>query len=156
MSTPTSLTHRIKEVLTEGRWVTGTNFKAEIEGINFSEASKKIGDLHSIAELTYHITYYLQGVSDVFEGQPLSIKDKYSFDAPSLLNPRDWQARFDTFCQESERFIGLVQNLNDESLKQTFADPKYGTFERNINALIEHTYYHLGQVVLIKKLIKSF
>lgn len=28
-----------------------------------------------------------------------------------------------------------------------------GTFLRNMDAMIEHAYYHLGQIVLIKKLL---
>lgn len=155
MSSSSILTERAKEVLTEGRWVTGTNFKTEIETVAFPDALKKVGDLYSIAELTFHITYYLKGVNDVFDGQPLSIKDKFSFDAPPLHEPTDWQLRINTFCHEAERFIGQVQNLNDKALVQPFANANYGTNERNINALIEHTYYHLGQVVLIKKLIRN-
>ena len=41
--------------------------------------------------------------------------------------------------------------MPEEELNQVFVDEKYGTFHRNINALIEHGYYHLGQIVLIKK-----
>lgn len=155
MPTSSSLANRAKEVLTEGRWVTGSNFKAEIETVPFPDAIKKVSNLHSIAELTFHITYYLKGVNDVFDGQPLSIKDKYSFDAPLLRKPVDWQHRINTFCQEAERFISGVENLDYNALEQSFANANYGTNELNINALIEHTYYHLGQIVLIKKLIKN-
>jgi hypothetical protein len=32
-----------------------------------------------------------------------------------------------------------------------FDDGKYGTVLRNILGLIEHTHYHLGQIVILKK-----
>ena len=38
-------------------------------------------------------------------------------------------------------------------MKENFVDEKYGTFQRNIEAMIEHSYYHLGQIVLIKKML---
>ena len=31
---------------------------------------------------------------------------------------------------------------------------KYGNYRRNIEAMIEHSYYHLGQISLIKKMIE--
>ena len=38
------LANRLKEVLTEGKWVIGTNFKAQIEDLNWKEATKKCMD----------------------------------------------------------------------------------------------------------------
>jgi hypothetical protein len=34
-----------------------------------------------------------------------------------------------------------------------FWDEKYGNYYTNVQAVIEHCHYHLGQVVLIKKII---
>ena len=45
--------------------------------------------------------------------------------------------------------------MPEEELSQGFVDEKYGTYSRNIDGMIEHSYYHLGQIVLIKKLINS-
>jgi hypothetical protein len=33
------------------------------------------------------------------------------------------------------------------------ADEQYGTWQRNLEAVIEHSYYHLGQIILIRKMI---
>jgi len=43
--------------------------------------------------------------------------------------------------------------MPDKKLNEIFVNEKYGTYLRNIEAVIEHSYYHLGQIVLIKKLI---
>ncbi len=48
-----------------------------------------------------------------------------------------------------------MENMTDEKLSEGFIDEKYGTYHRNIDVMIEHTYYHLGQIILIKKLIKK-
>lgn len=44
--------------------------------------------------------------------------------------------------------------MSVEKLNLPFVNEKYGTYLRNIDGLIEHSYYHLGQITLIKKLIK--
>ncbi|MEG1022142.1 MAG: hypothetical protein RSE50_11550 [Myroides sp.] len=43
--------------------------------------------------------------------------------------------------------------MRDEKLDSVFVDEKYGSYRRNIEAMIEHSYYHLGQIVLIKKML---
>jgi len=43
--------------------------------------------------------------------------------------------------------------LPESKLSETFLDEKYGNYYRNIHGIIEHTHYHLAQIVLIKKLL---
>ena len=149
------LVQRLKEILTEGTWVVGTNFKEQIIDLHWSKAIQKIDDFNTIADLTFHIHYYIAGVANVLEGGTLDIRDKYSFDAPPIESEQDWKILVNRFITDSERFIRLVENLPAEMLSSTFVDEKYGTYYRNIDVLIEHTYYHLGQVLLLKKRLKK-
>lgn len=150
-----SLSERLKEVLTEGTWVTGTNFKTQILELDWKDAIKKIEGLNSIADLTFHIHYYIAGVTKVLKGGPLEIKDKFSFDYPPIESSEDWKNLTNKFCTDAEKFIQLVEQMEEEKFLSNFVDEKYGTYYRNIDVMIEHTYYHLGQVLLIKKLIKN-
>lgn len=43
--------------------------------------------------------------------------------------------------------------MDDKLLSEPFVKEEYGSYLRNIEAQNEHSYYHLGQVSLIKKLI---
>ncbi len=148
------LADKLKEVLTEGQWVIGTNFKAQIEDLNWEEATQKMHGLNTIADLTFHTNYYIAGVAHVLEGGSLDIRDKHSFDYPPLASEQDWRNLVHKFCADAERFIQLVENLPEEKLQQTFVDEKYGTYHRNIEVIVEHTYYHFGQVVLLRKMME--
>lgn len=148
------LTNRLKEIFTEGKWVLGTNFKEQIFDLSWKEAIQKVDDFNTIADLTFHVHYYIAGVINVFEGGSLDIKDKFSFDAPPITSKQDWRNLVNSFCADSEKFICLVENMSNEKLLSNFVDEKYGSYYRNIDAMIEHTYYHLGQIILIKKRIK--
>ena len=46
-----------------------------------------------------------------------------------------------------------MEKLSDDKLFDNFADPKYGSYYRNLQGIVEHTHYHLGQIVLLKKII---
>jgi len=150
-----SLESRLKEVLTEGSWVTGTNVLKQINETTLKGATKEVYGLNSIAQLTFHIHYYIAGVLQVLEGGDLTIKDQLSFDTTPISSDEDWQNLINQYTTDAEKFIALVANLSDEKLKENFVKAEYGDYERNINVLIEHTYYHLGQIALIKKLIKD-
>lgn len=72
-----------------------------------------------------------------------------------IVSQVQWEAFLAKFWSNAEDFASLVEQLPDEKLKEAFVDAKYGTYQRNIEAMIEHSYYHLGQIVLIKKMLNT-
>jgi len=146
---------RLKEVLLDGKWIANTNFKEQIESVTWQEAVQKVENLNTIALLTFHINYYLSGLLNVFRGGELKIRDKYSFDMPEIKSENEWKKLVSEFLSNSEKFIIEIEKLSDDDLQKPFVDVKYGTYLRNIEGVIEHSYYHLGQVSLIKKIIRS-
>lgn len=149
------LANRLKEIFIEGKWVLGTNFKEQIMDLDWIQATQRIDDFNTIADLTFHIDYYIAGVAKVLEGGALDIRDKFSFDSPPIKSEQDWQNLINKFCTDSEKFIELVENMSEENILADFVNKQYGTYYRNIDAMIEHTCYHLGQIMLIKKRIKT-
>lgn len=147
------LANRLEEVLLNGRWIANTNFKLQIESVTWKQATQRFGTLNSIAALTFHVNYYLAGILNVFKGGDLEIRDKYSFDMPPIESEADWNQLIIEFIHNSEEFVSEVKILSGNKLNESFVDEKYGTYLRNIEGVIEHSYYHLGQVSLIKKLI---
>lgn len=153
MTRSKQLAKRIRELFLDGRWIANTNYKDQLSVINWEQAITKIQDLNTIAVLTFHINYYLAGLIRVFEGGPLDIRDKFSFDLPPVESESDWNQLFGEFLSNAERFASLVEQMPDAVLEQPFVEDKYGTNLRNIEAIIEHGYYHLGQVSLIRKML---
>ncbi|HAV55075.1 MAG TPA: DUF1572 domain-containing protein [Aequorivita sp.] len=149
------LADRFREVLLNGTWVANTNYKDQLQNLPLQLAQTKVGDLNTIAILAQHIHYYIQGVANVFKGGPLEIRDAYSFDFPAFASEAEWQSFLKTFFNDAEEFATLVSQLPENMLNNDFVDKKYGTYQRNIEGMIEHCYYHLGQLVLIKKLTSN-
>lgn len=150
------IANRLREVLLNGQWIANTNFKEQILSLNWKQATQKVGELNTIAAITFHINYYLKGLLHVFNGGELKISDKYSFDIPEIHSEIDWKIQVDDFLNSSEKFVEQVEQLPDNLLDQPFVDEKYGSYLRNIEGVIEHSYYHLGQVSLLKKIISNF
>ena len=115
----------------------------------------QVQSLNTIATLVYHVHYYISAVTKVLEGGPLGAKDIHSFSHPPILSQEDWQALLDKTWVDAERFAALVALLHESHLWENFTDEKYSTYYRNIQGIIEHTHYHLGQIVVIKKMMMT-
>ncbi|MCB0820134.1 MAG: DUF1572 domain-containing protein [Bacteroidetes bacterium] len=148
-----TLSERLTDVLLSGTWIAGTNWQDQLNKTDFNTAKKSYNELNSIATLCFHINYYITGLCHVLEGNPLNMSDKYSFDAPDLKQEAEWIARRNLFIKNSETFIEHIKRCNEEFLAGDFVNPQYGTWQKNIEGFIEHAWYHLGQVVLIRKLL---
>lgn len=150
------ISKQLKDLFISGQWVgTNLNLKAQLDDVNFEMALTKYDSLNSIAMLAFHINYYLEGVMNVFEGGTLDIKDKYSYDMPPISSQEDWDDMKANIFQNAENFVVLVHQMQLSQLDEPFTDEKYGTYLRNLIGMLEHSYYHLGQIVLIKKLLTS-
>lgn len=147
------LANRLREVFLNGKWIANTNYKEQISSLDWKQATQKTGSLNTIAALTFHINYYTKGILAVFEDGILDIKDQYSFDLPPITSNSDWEKLVDEFLINAERFADTVSKMSDERLNSIFVEEKYGTYHRNIEGVLEHSYYHLGQISLIKKLL---
>lgn len=153
MENSKQLAGRFREVLLNGKWIANTNFRDQLSHVDWKQATTRIGSLNTIAALAYHINYYIAGILNVFEGGALEIRDKYSFDLPPIRSKEDWDNLLNGMWANAEKFAAHVERMPDEQLEEPFVDEKYGNYRRNIEGVIEHSYYHLGQVSLIRKMI---
>lgn len=147
------IANRLREVLLDGDWIANTNYKEQLQSIIWEQAVQKVGSLNTIAALTFHINYYMEGMLNVFTGGNLDIRDQDSFNIGDMHSDADWKNLVNKFLNNAESFCKQVELLPDNLLDQTFVDEKYGTYLRNMEGVIEHSYYHLGQISLLKKLI---
>lgn len=152
MNTATQIAKHFREVHFGGNWTT-SSLKEHLADVSWQQATTTVAPLNTIAALLYHANYYVAAVLKVLRGEPLQAHDKYSFDAPSIQSAEDWNRLLEKTWRDAEHFATLVEQLPAEKLSEPLADEKYGSYYRNLHGIIEHTHYHLGQIVLIKKLL---
>lgn len=144
----------LRDVHFGGNWTT-TNFKDVLSDVTWREAITQVDDLNSIATLTYHTTYYVTALLDVLEGKPLKAKDELSFLCPKMTSELDWKSIQNLAWENAEKAASLIEQFTEEQLEVDFSEEKYGSFYRNIHGIIEHLHYHLGQIVILKQLIRK-
>lgn len=154
MNLPAQTAKHFRDVFFGGNW-TSVNLKDQLEGMTWQQATTQIHSFNTIAKLVYHIHYYVSEVLKVLQGAPLTASDQYSFDHPPIQSQQDWENLVNKVWADAERFATLIEQLPDTKFGEDFSDNKYGNYFRNIHGIIEHTHYHLGQIVLIKKLLPA-
>ncbi|MEH1006266.1 MULTISPECIES: DUF1572 domain-containing protein [unclassified Winogradskyella] len=147
------LANRLREVILNGTWIANTNYKDQLEDLDWKLANVKFESFNTISDLAQHIHYYISGITNVFVNNTLEIRDKYSFDFSPIQSQQEWERFLNQFWNDTAQLANLIEKLPEETLNNEFVDKKYGTFLRNIDGMIEHSYYHLGQIVLIKKIL---
>src|SRR4051794_40287433 len=156
LNTTLPLTHHMakqfRELYFGGNW-TGVDLKATLENVTWKQATTQAHKFNTIAALVYHIDYYVRAVTGVLTGQTLGAHDRDSFNSPPIQSQEDWVALLKEAWSSAETFANAVEALPPAMLEKDFFQNKYGTYFRNISGVIEHTHYHLGQIVLIKKII---
>ena len=154
MNLSTVLAKHFRAIHFGGNW-TASNLRDQLANVSYKDATTKISDCNTILALTFHVSYYVSGVLEVFNNKPLEIRDKFSYDYPEITSESEWQNLLETVWNNAEALAKHIEALTEAQLWQDFTDPKYGNYYSNITGIIEHTHYHLGQIALLKKLIKK-
>jgi uncharacterized damage-inducible protein DinB len=144
----------LREVYFGGNW-SASNFKDQLTGVTWEEATTQIPHFNTIATLFYHSSYYVTAVLGVLQGGALEAKDEFSFNHPPIESEEDWNQLQNKVWAEVESFATLIEQLPDSRLWEIFVAEKYGTYYRNLHGIIEHSHYHLGQIAILKKLLRE-
>jgi len=154
MSLPLHLSNHFKAIHFGGNW-TCSNLKDNLADVTWQQATTKVHSFNTIATLVFHVNYFVEAILKVLEAGPLDANDKFSFDHPPILCKEDWEKMLTKTFTEAEKVANLIGQLPESKLWENFSEEKYGNYYRNIHGIIEHTHYHLGQIVIIKKLIQQ-
>ena len=152
MKTTDQIAKLLRDVHFGGNW-TSSNLTDHLSGLTWQQATTRVQSFHPIATLVYHMNYYVAATLQVLEGGPLDAKDEFSFDHPPIECQDDWEQLLRKTWDDAEQVASLIERLPESKLWENFVDERYGTYFRCLHGPIEHCHYHLGQIVLIKKML---
>ena len=148
------LARHLRQVHVGENW-TSTDLKDLLSDVGWEQANRRIRSFHTIAELVYHANYYIAAVLGVFRGEELTARDKFSFDCPPIDSAQAWEDLQSRCWREAEALACEVERMPDSKLWEVFVDAQYGDYYRNLQGLLEHCHYHLGQIALIKSMTRE-
>ncbi|MEN3331661.1 MAG: hypothetical protein V7641_1026 [Blastocatellia bacterium] len=122
-----------------------------LTGVTAEQAARRpIPSAHTIWELVLHISAWESAVLSRIEGRYVAEPDEG--DWPAVVDTSDvaWQATLAKLDATHRKLREAVSRLEDERLHERLAEGKESAYFA-INGVIQHTLYHAGQIVLLKK-----
>jgi hypothetical protein len=136
-----------------GNW-TDINLDDTLADVTYEEAvATPPGIVNSIAMLTNHLMFYNQVVIERIKGIDPAINDANGFDI-TINNEEQWQQLKQGTFASFKALAEMVANLTEEKLFGPTPNGHY-SFYQTFHGIAEHAHYHLGQIMLVKKIIRA-
>ena len=123
------------------------------KGLKVKEAAHKAGNIHTIAELIYHITSWRLFVLKKIQGDAVyNIEDeKKNFGDIRKVDEFELEALMMELTLSQDELTRALEDKDDTFLQQVVPGAEY-TFDTLLNGIIQHDVYHSGQIAVIRKL----
>jgi uncharacterized damage-inducible protein DinB len=140
-----------------GNWV-GESFEGKLKNLKEEHVFlEPLPGVHSVAELIWHCIYWRRVTLDRIQGGKNKYRDetvaKYNFLPLEELKVKGWKAIWQELGETQIALRNILSQKNDMFLENEY-EPGY-SFEFLIEGTIQHDYYHLGQVGLVLKILKT-
>lgn len=117
------------------------------------------GSPHSIWELVEHLRIAQQDILDFCSAGDYTHRtwpDDYWPDAPAPAGPGAWEATLDALARDREALKALAQDpAVDLDARVPHATRPDQTFARALLLAQDHAAYHIGQMVLVRRILEG-
>lgn len=150
-----SYTRNFTEIYGGDPWL-GESFMEKLDDVSEKEAfTPPMKGVHTIAELVAHVIYWRSPIIKRLKGE----KDYVGLmDSPenwptlASLKVKGWEKLLEEFDESQTQLISLLKKVKPEFYKEQY---KPGvTWDQMIEGVVQHDVYHLGQLALVKKMIR--
>lgn len=140
------------EVFEGDNW-TDVNIATVIEDVSWLQAQQPTAaSPNTIAALLHHL-YYWNGIAmQRLNGKNPFIPESNGFDIGAFNNESDWNMLKEKTHASFIQLATAIKKFPDDKLGETYAAGK-SSYYKNFQGIVEHAHYHLGQMVVIKKLL---
>lgn len=134
-------------------WI-GYNATEILEGITREMALIKACESgNSIWQIVNHISFWRGVVAKRLSEKRVVVQDQNGMEPPSSVNAVAWEQTLKRFNASFELLYAAIAGFDDKDLFNTPGDN--GTYYYNITGCLQHDAFHLGQIMLLKKLALS-
>lgn len=155
MNVSEAIAQHVLDVHAGNNW-TEVSLAATLADVTLAEATTQTpGSPNTIAELVRHLTFWNRVMARRAQGQSTTIGPANGFDTgPSLAAEADWQALLADLEQSAHELAAAIRTVPPGQLEEAIL-PGYSTTYKNLQGAVEHLHYHLGQVVILKNLVRA-
>lgn len=124
----------------------------ELNSLTAKQAAAKTGILNSVWEIVNHMISWRKALIGRVKGKPVKYSDNNFISEVKDKSPAAWKRTISKFRESQNDITGFLKKSDDKLLEIVSPTSGYTYYELVISILLHDT-YHLGQIVLIKKLL---
>lgn len=142
----------LQEIANDNNW-TGINAARSLQDVSAEKAIKRINNNHlNIAELTAHLTCWNKVITQRLKAENYQPTKEDDFPEINTLSEEEWKTLKEKFFQSFEILINKLQEKKGTDVNAPIFEGASSIY-RNLHGQISHLHYHLGQIVLLKKIL---
>lgn len=124
-----------------------------LENVNAEQAYRKINpNLNTIWEIVNHLIQWRRNILSRMQGE-IVITPDHNYFVP-VLDPSEaaWEQSLQNLAKTQEAWNAFFEDFDDADLAKIYVNNGH-TYYEHIHGIIQHDVYHLGQIVILKKLL---
>jgi uncharacterized damage-inducible protein DinB len=154
MNLTENIARHILEIHLGTTW-TDVDLSSTLVGVTAQEAMVRTpASVNTIAALLHHITYWNRIILYRIQGIAVEVPDTNGFDVPQLHTEEDWEKLKTDNMQSAHELAAAVESFDEDRLFEPILPGNSSAFD-NFEGTVAHIHYHLGQITLLKQLIKA-
>ncbi|QSB28377.1 DinB family protein [Flavobacterium sp. CLA17] len=124
-----------------------------LENVTAEQAYRKVNpNLNTIWEIVNHLIQWRRNILRRVEGETVVTPD-HNYFVPILdSSEAAWEQSLQSLAKSQELWNAFFEDFNDSDLEKIYVDNNH-TYYEHIHGIIQHDVYHLGQIVILKKLL---
>jgi len=144
---------KLFEDLYNGRpWVDVTIMDT-LKNISAEQSAKKIiPERNSIWQIINHMIAWRENVLLRVQGNEMITPNNNYFTQLEIISETEWQKALERLVNSQEQWIHFLENFDESQFDKIYASNKM-TYYEHIHGILQHDAYHLGQIVLLSKLV---
>ncbi|SJZ87172.1 DinB family protein [Sediminibacterium ginsengisoli] len=137
-----------------GTW-TEVNVAGVLADVSYNEAAVvTVATPNSIASIVRHLLFWNRVMIQRIEGVQPEIPAANGFDVPPVQSDADWKALIKNMLASAAELALAIKNTDDTKLEMPII-AGFTTTYKNLQGTVEHIHYHLGEIMILKKLIRN-
>ena len=148
------IARHLRDVYAGQNW-TEVNLQTTLEDITYEEASQVTpASVNTIAGLVHHLAFWNRVMAQRIAGIRVEIPESNGYDSSQLTDADHWHNLKKDCFQSGKHLADVISVLSADQLQQEIL-PGYPTAYKSLQGCVEHVHYHLGQIVILKQLVRA-
>lgn len=124
-----------------------------LKNISAKQAAAKITpERNSIWQIVNHIIAWRENVLFRVQGNEVTTPNNNYFTQLENTSETEWQKALERLAHSQEQWVRFLENFDETQFDKIYP-PNNMSYYKHIHGILQHDAYHLGQIVLLSKLV---